>query len=110
MFTLLFRVYFRLVDFAYSFYNRLFNTARRHVTFPVRSRPADEIYFLSATEAARRIREGRLMSKELVEAYVNRVRVVNSELNAVVYDCGTECLKQVSGVPKVLGLISQLIF
>lgn len=95
--------YFRLVDLAFGLYNRLFVEPRCHAPFPMRTHPEDEIYFLSASEAARFIREGRLTSKELVEAYVSRVRAVNEVLNAVVYDCAmVEAMEQVAilKVPK----------
>jgi amidase len=43
-----------------------------------------ELCFLSATEMARRIREGELSSDELVRAHLQRIEAINPELNAVV--------------------------
>jgi fatty acid amide hydrolase 2 len=46
----------------------------------------DEILLLSATELARRIREGELSSREAVQAHIGRIQQVNGQLNAVVQD------------------------
>lgn len=95
LFTFLIHAYFYLVNIGFSLYVRLFIGPKKHVPFPVRTCPEEEIYFLSAVETARRIRGGQLASQQLVQAYVNRVRLVNPELNAVVFDLFEEALEQV---------------
>lgn len=97
IFIYLVHAYFHLVSLIFGFYNQLLNSSGPpcSVSFPNHACPEDAIYFLSATEAAKRIREGRLTSMELVTAYVNRIRSVNEQLNAVVHDCGGEALGQV---------------
>jgi amidase len=44
----------------------------------------DELVDTSATSLARAIREKRVSSREVVEAYIHRIEVVNPQLNAVV--------------------------
>lgn len=44
----------------------------------------DELFFLSATTLARRIRDRQLSSEEVVQAHLRRIEVVNPRLNAVV--------------------------
>lgn len=97
VFTLLHYLYFHLVSAGFALRN--FFIPKRHAPFPVRGRAEDEIYFLSATEAARAIREGRLTSTELVEAYLDRVRTVEGLVKAVVFELGEEALVQVSPLP-----------
>jgi len=46
----------------------------------------DELYYLSATELARRIRSKRLTSRQAVDAHIRAVERVNPVLNAVVRD------------------------
>ncbi|KAI1710244.1 amidase domain-containing protein [Ditylenchus destructor] len=46
----------------------------------------DPLLFISATEAARRIREGETTSSQLVNAYIERIGRVNGIINAVVQD------------------------
>lgn len=101
--TILSRIYFRLVDIGFALYHRLFvpTPTPQHVSFPVRGRAEDEIYFLSATEAARAIREGRLTSSELVGAYLDRLQAVDGLVKAVVFELGEEALAQV-GAPSTV--------
>ncbi len=44
----------------------------------------DELVYISATSLARAIREKRVSSHEVVEAYIHRIEAVNPQLNAVV--------------------------
>jgi amidase len=44
----------------------------------------DELVYTSATSLARAIREKRVSSQEVVEAYIHRIEAVNPHLNAVV--------------------------
>jgi fatty acid amide hydrolase 2 len=46
----------------------------------------NELLTLSATALARRIREGSVTSREVVEAHISRIEEVNNSLNAVVCD------------------------
>lgn len=87
------RLYFCLVNIGFALRNCFYS--KKYVRFPMRSRAEDEIYFLSATEAARAIRENRLTSTELVGAYLNRVRAVDRLVKAVVFELGKEAMAQV---------------
>src|SRR5258708_36991595 len=44
----------------------------------------DELVFTSATSLAQAIRDKRVSSQEVVEAYIHRIEVINPQLNAVV--------------------------
>src|SRR5262245_21497538 len=44
----------------------------------------DELFYASATELARRIRDHQLSSEEVVQAYLQRIAAINPRLNAVV--------------------------
>jgi len=44
----------------------------------------DELVFTSATSLAQAIRDKRVSSQEVVEAYIHRIEAVNPQLNAVV--------------------------
>jgi amidase len=44
----------------------------------------DELFYASATTLARRIRDGELSAKEVVQAHLRRIEAINPRLNAVV--------------------------
>jgi amidase len=44
----------------------------------------DELFYTSATDLARRIRERQISSEEVVRAHLERIDAVNARLNAVV--------------------------
>ncbi|XP_017782827.1 PREDICTED: fatty-acid amide hydrolase 2-like isoform X2 [Nicrophorus vespilloides] len=64
------------LDFLYGLY---YNSKKKIV-----SASKDPILELSATEMARKIREGELKSEEVVLAHINRIKEVNGLLNAVI--------------------------
>lgn len=53
-----------------------------------------EIYYLSATELARRIRRREFSAREVVEAHLQRIEQVNPKLNAVVASAAEQALEQ----------------
>lgn len=53
----------------------------------------DELFYLSATTLARRIRERELCSEEVVQAHLRRIEIVNPRLNAVVQLAGEQALE-----------------
>ena len=52
----------------------------------------DELIYASATSLSRAIREKRVSSQEVVEAYIQRIEAVNPQLNAVVQFTADEAL------------------
>uniref|UniRef100_A0A915DDB6 Amidase domain-containing protein n=1 Tax=Ditylenchus dipsaci TaxID=166011 RepID=A0A915DDB6_9BILA len=100
--SIFFRLYFPLFNFFYKIYQHILAGPRLHATFPVPSCAQDHIYFISATEAAGKIRDKQLTSRQLIEAYVTRMRLMNKVLNALVFDCGEEALVQASLVDTYL--------
>lgn len=52
----------------------------------------DELFFLSATTLARRIRDRELSSEEVVQAHLRRIELVNPRLNALVQLAGEQAL------------------
>ena len=54
----------------------------------------DELIYTSATSLARAIREKRVSSQEVVEAYIHRIEAVNPQLNAVVQFTADTALTQ----------------
>ncbi|KAF7406235.1 hypothetical protein HZH68_005604 [Vespula germanica] len=62
---------------------------------PQRIPPANNHLFkLSATVLAKKIRLGELTSQELIEAYIQRIKLVNPILNAVIEDRFKEALEE----------------
>ncbi len=53
-----------------------------------------EIIAASATALAKAIREKRVSSEEVVNAYMKRIRAVNPKLNAVVQELGETACEQ----------------
>lgn len=53
----------------------------------------DELFYLSATTLARRIRDCELSSEEVVRAHLRRIEIVNPRLNAVVQLAGEQALE-----------------
>jgi amidase len=53
----------------------------------------DELFYLSATTLARRIRDRELSSEEVVRAHLRRIETVNPRLNAVVQLAGEQALE-----------------
>lgn len=53
----------------------------------------DELFYLSATTLARRIRDRELSSEEVVQAHLRRIETVNQRLNAVVQLAGERALE-----------------
>lgn len=48
------------------------------------AQPLNELLQLSATQQARQIRQRKFSSRELIEAHLNRIRLINPSLNAAV--------------------------
>uniref|UniRef100_A0AC35UBP9 Amidase domain-containing protein n=1 Tax=Rhabditophanes sp. KR3021 TaxID=114890 RepID=A0AC35UBP9_9BILA len=73
-----FGLYFQFINVAFWIYNHF-------KKFENVTKPADNtLLLISATQAAAEIREKRLSSSELVEAYIERIASVNPIINAVV--------------------------
>lgn len=53
----------------------------------------DDLFYVSATTLARRIRDRELSSEEVVQAHLRRIESVNPRLNAVVQLAGEQALK-----------------
>lgn len=64
------------IDWVFSLY---YNSRKRSV--PALS---DELVLQSAVSLAKKIREGKVTSEEVVRAYADRIRAVNPVVNAVV--------------------------
>ena len=58
-----------------------------NVSFAKSTDTTDELIYMSATKLAGMIREKKVSSSELVEAYIARQLAVNDKLNAVVMNC-----------------------
>ncbi|ALC45621.1 CG7900 [Drosophila busckii] len=58
---------------------------------------------LSAQELRKRLCEGQISSLELVSAYIERIKVVNPQLNAVAQDCFEASLVQAAKVDAQIG-------
>ncbi|CAD5233858.1 unnamed protein product [Bursaphelenchus xylophilus] len=62
----------------------------------------DPLTRLSAKEAAKKIREGKLSSYELVKAYLDRIRFVNTYVNAVTESFDVEALEEAKKVDEYI--------
>ncbi|MEX0366440.1 MAG: amidase family protein [Ruegeria sp.] len=59
-----------------------------------------EIWRLSATDLAARIKAGEISAEDSVSAAIQRMQTVNPALNAVVDDCGAEALERARALDK----------
>lgn len=66
------------------------------------SREQEEIVSKSAVELARLIRQRELKSRQVVEAFIDRMRQVNPEINAIVDGPFTEALQEASEIDRKL--------
>ena len=57
----------------------------------------NELLLVSATELARRIRDGEVSSREVVEAHIAHIEAVNPTINAVVADRFEQALQEAEG-------------
>jgi len=55
--------------------------------------PVNEICYMNATELARRIKSGELSAKEVMEAHLSRIELVNPKVNAIVTFLPDEAIK-----------------
>ncbi|GMR54368.1 hypothetical protein PMAYCL1PPCAC_24563, partial [Pristionchus mayeri] len=91
---LLSRVYFLVVNSAFSIYHALFT---RRVCVPP---PADDLLQISASQAARMIRDKEISSLELISVYIRRIEEVNGFINAVVQDNFVDAKEKARAVDK----------
>ncbi|XP_019868723.1 fatty-acid amide hydrolase 2 isoform X2 [Aethina tumida] len=75
-------------------------------------KPKNKIVLESAISLAKKIRERKLKSEEVVEAFIDRIREINGILNAVVDDRFEEALKEAREIDKQIdnGTIQDLDF
>ena len=64
--------------------------------------PEDPIVRLSACSLAERVREGALSAVDVVEAHIDRIETVNSQLNAVVIPLFDEARAQAAAADEAL--------
>ncbi|XP_053554903.1 fatty-acid amide hydrolase 2 [Bombina bombina] len=75
---------------------RLFSVFSRDPPCP--GPPLDSLLLIPATVLAEKIRRGELRSTVVVQAYISRIRQVNSALNAVVCDRFEDALREAKSV------------
>ncbi|CAD5219858.1 unnamed protein product [Bursaphelenchus okinawaensis] len=71
------------------------------------SASSEPLLNISATNAAKDIREGRLKSTDLVTAYLNRIREVNAYINAVTESFEGKALTMAIAVDEYIALASE---
>lgn len=71
--------------------------------YPVSKDQTEEPVFMSATKLAGMIRDKKISSEELVEAYIDRIERVNYRLNAVVMQCYDRARQEAKAMDKALG-------
>ncbi|GMT29190.1 hypothetical protein PFISCL1PPCAC_20487 [Pristionchus fissidentatus] len=86
------RVYFCSVNALFTIYHTLFTT---RVAVPP---PSDDLLQISASQAARMIRDNEISSLDLVEAYIRRIGEVNPIINAVVQENFVEAREKARAV------------
>uniref|UniRef100_A0A0N4ZGC8 Amidase domain-containing protein n=1 Tax=Parastrongyloides trichosuri TaxID=131310 RepID=A0A0N4ZGC8_PARTI len=81
-------IFLPLVQFIFNIYFLIVNTTFRLInllyTFEYISKPNEQLLLISATQAAELIRNREITATELLEAYLNRIKVVDSVIKAVV--------------------------
>ncbi|TKR92147.1 hypothetical protein L596_006858 [Steinernema carpocapsae] len=80
-----------IIQFGFGFVN-LFRTRERVPDVE------DPLLLISATEAARRIRNKELKSIDIVNSYIYRIKEVNPLINALVSDCFLEAIEEAENV------------
>lgn len=97
------QIYFCLVNLSFGALNCW--KPKRIVEVP--NEEAEPLLYVSATEAASRIREGKLTSKRLIQTYIDRIKQVEPVLNAIVHSCYEEALDQANKVDQMLGSMNR---
>ncbi|KAI1718212.1 amidase domain-containing protein [Ditylenchus destructor] len=90
IFWLISRLYFRTVNIAFNFVNHFI---AKNAVDPIPTDGMGDLLKLSATKSAEMIRKGEITSSKLVQAYVNRIKQVNPQVNAVVTELFEEAIE-----------------
>ncbi|KAE9548648.1 hypothetical protein FO519_008139 [Halicephalobus sp. NKZ332] len=93
-------IYFRIVGVIFVLINYL------HKKESV-EKAEDNLLLISATDAAEMIRTREITSADLIETYINRIKVVNPLINAIVTDNLEEALKEAERVDAYLDKIDR---
>ncbi|KAK6106120.1 Amidase family protein [Brugia pahangi] len=96
LFTVMSRIYFTLVSCFFTF---IYHFLSRKVI----SAPRDKLLTISATQAAQMIRNRKITSFSLVEAYIKRIKEVNGTINAVVQMNFEDALIKAQEIDEMLG-------
>ncbi|KAF8368724.1 hypothetical protein PRIPAC_86553 [Pristionchus pacificus] len=94
MFFLFSRLYFATVNGLFTLYHAVMTT---RVCVPP---PTDDLLQISASQAARMIRDKEISSLELVSAYIRRIEEINHLINAVVEENFTDAKEKARAADK----------
>ncbi|XP_042911329.1 fatty-acid amide hydrolase 2 [Parasteatoda tepidariorum] len=94
----LYRVLYSFIHIILAFYHK----GKKQIVPPIKY----PLLLKSASKLAEEIREGKVKSEEVVQAYVNRILEVEPYINAVVQDRFTEALEEAKEVDKIISEIT----